>query len=87
MTKIQNERLATVVRTDVAEDAFKTAVDNGQARLALDVLGDMLPTLINRIEALEASLAAMASKTSEPVTAKPATKLAKEVKETELADA
>lgn len=86
MTKIQNERLAAAVRTDVAEDAFKTAVDNGQSRLALDVLGDLLPSLMDRIEAIEASLSSLTSKASEPIV-KPAAKTSKEVKETEQADA
>lgn len=51
--KISNERLAAAVRTDDAVAAFKTAVENGQARLALDVLESIIPALIERIEALE----------------------------------
>lgn len=86
MTKIKNERLAAAVRTDIAEDAFKTAVDNGQARLALDVLGDLLPSVIERIEALELTLASAASKIVEPAT-KPVAKPSKESKEAETTDA
>lgn len=86
MTKIQNERLAAAVRTDVAEDAFKTAVDNGQSRLALDVLSDLLPSLLERLDSIEALISALANKLPESAV-KPVTKAPKEAKEAESADA
>ena len=85
MSKIEitNSRLATAVRTNDAMEAFSTAVENGQARLALDILENIIPVLVQRIETLESSLNdAVQSKESAPVQAKVAPKAAKENKET-----
>lgn len=64
--KLTNERLINTLRTDDALAAFKTAVDNGQSRLALDILGDFLPSLVANIETLTPAPTA-STKTDAPV--------------------
>lgn len=43
---IKNEKLAEVLNTDDAVYAFSRAAENGQVRLAMDILADILPTII-----------------------------------------
>jgi hypothetical protein len=84
MSKIEitNVRLANAVRTTDAVEAFSTAVENGQARLALDILENIIPALVQRIETLETALAEKSQpKESLQIQAKTAPKAAKENKE------
>lgn len=69
--EIKNERLAAAVRTNDAGLAFKTAVENGQTRLALDILESIFPNIIERLDEIETKLENMeAVAGSEPVTTK-----------------
>lgn len=43
---ITNERLAEVLNTDDALEAFSRAAANGQVRLAIDILADIIPTIL-----------------------------------------
>jgi hypothetical protein len=96
MSKIEivNERLANAVRTTDAVAAFMGAVENGQSRLALDILGDMLPTLLSRLDELESAVASKAPSVtvdepkinSEPVTAAPVAKAASKSAKAKEAD-
>lgn len=80
--EISNERLANAVRTTDAVSAFSTAVDNGQSRLALDILGDIIPALIGQIESLEVAVLELnAKKDASTIQGKVAPKLSKEAKE------
>lgn len=56
---IKNEKLAQVVRTSSGLDAFEVAADNGQYRLAIDILNDLLPTVIEKIAELEERIDAL----------------------------
>lgn len=56
MIKIKNPRLAAITRSDDAINAFSRASESGQARLALEVLVEIIPELIAKIDALEARL-------------------------------
>lgn len=53
---IKNEKLAKVIRTDDGIEAFEIAADNGQFRLAIDILNDLLPTIVEKIAELEAKI-------------------------------
>lgn len=43
---ITNERLAEVLNTDDALEAFSRAAANGQVRLVIDILADIIPTIL-----------------------------------------
>lgn len=58
---IKNDKLAQVVKTNSGLDAFEVAADNGQYRLAIDILNDLLPTVIEKIAELEAKIDALAA--------------------------
>jgi osmotically-inducible protein OsmY len=63
--KISSERLAQSVRTDDALAAFEQSVGNGQARLAIEVLVDVINALVDKVDELEEKMSA--PKKSEPV--------------------
>ena len=78
---IKNERLAATVRTDDASEAFSSAISNGQIRLAMDLLGEVIPEIVNRLESIE-----NASAQSQPAKA-PAPKVTKESAQVKESDA
>lgn len=51
--KLTNQNLITYARTEDAHEAFVNSVGNGQARLALEVLVDLINGMIEKIEELE----------------------------------
>jgi hypothetical protein len=53
---LQNEALKSYSHTDDAHVAFNNAVGNGQARLAMDVLRELLDGIIAKISELEDKL-------------------------------
>lgn len=50
--KLSNENLINNVRTDDAQEAFNNAVNNGQTRLSLDILVELLNSLIDHVDDL-----------------------------------
>jgi hypothetical protein len=50
--KLSNENLINNVRTDDAQEAFNNAVNNGQTRLSLDILVELLNGLIDHVNDL-----------------------------------
>lgn len=56
--KIKNEKISTYLGTNDSIDALEKAVNNGQTRLALDVIFDLLSEVTERLIVLEQSLIA-----------------------------
>lgn len=54
--EITTEALKSYARTDDAVEAFNMTVGNGQTRLALQVLVDIINSLVEKIEELEDKL-------------------------------
>jgi hypothetical protein len=54
--KISSERLAQSIRTEDALAAFEQSVGNGQARLAVEVLVDVINALVDKVDELEEKL-------------------------------
>jgi len=50
---INNEKLSQYLRTEDAVKGLQKVVDNGQTRLALEVIFDIITQLIDRIDTLE----------------------------------
>lgn len=68
--KLSNDNLISYARTDDAVEAFGRSVENGQSRLALEVLVDVIDGLISKIEELESKITTEES----PVEVKPKVK-------------
>lgn len=68
--KLSNDNLISYARTDDAVEAFNRSVENGQSRLALEVLVDVINGLISKIEELESKIATEES----PIEVKPKAK-------------
>lgn len=58
---IKNEKLSQVTRTDDGVRAFEVAADNGQLRLAVDILNDLLPSIVDKIEEIEQKINSLIS--------------------------
>lgn len=54
--KLDNEQLASYSRTDNALEAFYKSVDNGQSRLALEVLAVVIAGIVDKLETIENSM-------------------------------
>jgi transcription termination factor NusB len=54
--KLTNQNLINYARTDDAHEAFVNSVGNGQARLALEVLVDLVNGIISKLEEIEESI-------------------------------
>lgn len=51
--KLTNNNLINYARTDDAHEAFVNSVGNGQARLALEVLVDLINGIVDKLEELD----------------------------------
>jgi len=56
--KIESEITKTSRYGDDAIEGFYTAIANGQARLAMTILADIIPIFVKKIDALEEALLA-----------------------------
>lgn len=65
--KLTNQNLISYARTEDAHEAFVNSVGNGQARLALEVLVDLIDGMIEKIEELEAAVGISSSDSSEEI--------------------
>jgi hypothetical protein len=54
--KLSNENLISNTRTDDAHLAFNNAVNNGQTRLSLDILAELLNELIDHVNTLASKI-------------------------------
>ena len=54
--KLSNDNLISYARTDDAVEAFNRSVENGQSRLALEVLVPIINGLIEKVEKLESKI-------------------------------
>ena len=59
--KLNSENLVQYARTDNAQEAFNLAVGNGQARLALEVLVDLINGMADLIQDLESKVDELSS--------------------------
>lgn len=50
--KLTNENLINYARTDDAHEAFVNSVNNGQTRLALEILVELIDGLISKLDTL-----------------------------------
>lgn len=54
--KLKNEQISSFLRTDDALQALNTSVDNGQIRLSLQILVEVIEDLLNKIDSLTEKL-------------------------------
>ena len=54
--KLTNQNLINYARTDDAHEAFTMSVNNGQSRLALEVLLTVIDGLVDKVNELEAAI-------------------------------
>jgi hypothetical protein len=64
--EITTEALKSYARTDDAVEAFNMTVANGQTRLSLQVLVDIVNTLVEKIEELEGRIEELSPVKVEP---------------------
>jgi hypothetical protein len=64
--QITTEALKSYARTDDAVEAFNMTVANGQTRLSLQVLVDIVNTLVEKIEELECRIEELSPVKVEP---------------------
>jgi|694.fasta_scaffold23423_6 hypothetical protein len=64
--EITTEALKSYARTDDAVEAFNMTVANGQTRLSLQVLVDIVNTLVEKIEELECRIEELSPVKVEP---------------------
>jgi transcription initiation factor IIE alpha subunit len=63
--KLKNETLISYARTDDSVEAFERSVENGQTRLALEVLVELVDSLLEKIEQLDVKVSYFDSKPEE----------------------
>ena len=54
--KLSNSNLVNYTRTDDSHEAFVSSVNNGQTKLALEVLVELIDTLVDKVNELEDKL-------------------------------
>lgn len=54
--KLSNSNLVNYARTDDSHEAFVSSVNNGQTKLALEVLVELIDTLVDKVNELEDKL-------------------------------
>lgn len=54
--KLKNEQISSFLKTDNALQALNTSVDNGQIRLSLQILVEVIEDLLDKVDSLTEKL-------------------------------